>query len=166
MKRTVIIITILFFLAGCGSSDKRSEIEIAIYKAVDAAVENDVDQFMTFIDYDYLDGEERIKPDIQEKVENYLNRFRVISINILNIKTVQSDNDTAEVVAEINFSHGLGKMLSKVFRSYGESYRFHLDMVRRSRGWAVKQAKWEWMSLEDLYPESLKVLRELFPDAL
>ena len=158
------IFTIIQVLStGCGSSDKRSEIEIAIYKAVDSATNNDVEEFMKFIDYDYLDSEERTKPDISEKVESYLNRFRVISINILNIKTVQSDNDTAEVVVEINFSHGLGKMLSKVIRSYGESYRFRMDMTRRVRGWVVKHAEWEWMSIEELYPESIKVLRELFP---
>ncbi len=160
----IISIIFLLILPGCGSSDKRSEIEAAIYKAVDTATDNDVEEFMRFIDFDYLDAEERTKADIREKVENYLSRFRVISINILNIKTVKSINDKAEVITELNFSHGLGKMLSKIIRSAGESYRFRLKMIRRARGWVVKQAEWEWISIEELYPESLKVLRKLFPE--
>jgi len=159
-----IIISSLFFLTGCSSSDKRSDIEIAIYNAADAATNSDVEKFMRFIDFDYLDERERTKDIIREKVENYLNRFRVISINILNIKTVKNVNDKAEVITEINFSHGLGKMLSKIIRSAGESYRFRLNVIKKARGWVVKKAEWEWISIDELYPESLKVLRELFPD--
>ncbi len=160
-----IIFIVFFSLTGCGSSEKKSEIEIAIYNAVDAATANDVDLFLSFIDNDYLDEEERTKSDIRVKVENYLNRFKVISINILNIKTVNKDNENADVIAEINFSHGLGKMISKIIKSTGETYRFSLRMYRSSNGWVVNSAQWDWMSLEELYPESIKVLRDLFPDA-
>jgi len=164
MHKAIPLLLILFLSISCGSGDERSEIEVAIYDAVEAAKENDVDGFMGFIDFEYMDREERTKKDIRKKVEGYLNRFRVIAVNILNIRTVKKDNDNADVVAEVNFSHGLGKMLSKVIRSYGESYRFRMDMIKRARGWVVTRAEWEWMSLEDLYPESIKVLRELFPD--
>jgi len=165
MKKGIFLIPLLFFLvAGCGGVDQRSEIEVAVYDAVEAAKDNDADGFMRFIDFEYLDREERTKEDIREKVEGYLNRFRLIAINILNIRTVKKSNDNADVVAEVNFSHGLGKMLSKVIRSYGESYRFRLELTKRARGWVVQRAEWEWMSLEELYPESIKVLRELFPD--
>ncbi len=164
MNRTVIILTLLFFLAGCGSSDKRSEIGEIIYSAVSAAEERDVEKFMKIISIEYLDDEERTKADIREKVKTYLNRFRGISVNILNIKTVNKSMTSAEVITEISFSSGIGKMFSKMVRSYGETYRFNLKMVEKIEKWEVIDARWEWMSLEDLYPESLKVLRELFPN--
>ena len=154
----------IFVFLSCSTSSGRSDVEELIYSAVSAAEERDVEKFMKIISIEYLDEEERTKADIREKVKTYLNRFRGISVNILNIKTVEKGNDNEVVITEINFSHGLGKMLSKVIRSYGESYRFRLDMTRRARGWVVKQAEWEWMSIEELYPESIKVLRELFPN--
>ncbi|MEN8154477.1 MAG: hypothetical protein ABFR75_10685, partial [Acidobacteriota bacterium] len=89
--------------------------------------------------------------------------FRVISVNILNIETVNNTVDSADVIAEISFSSGIGKVLSKIANSYGEVYRFSILMSRQGREWVVKNAKWEWMSLSDIYPESLKVLKELFP---
>jgi len=159
---SISVISLVIFTS-CGPGDKKTEIEIAIHKAVDAAAANDVEEFMTFIDYDYLDPEERTKQDIREKVDAHLNRFRVIAINILNIKTVEKTNDSATVIVEVNFSHGLGRMLTKIIRSAGESYRFHLQMTRRGKGWVTAAAEWEWMSIEDLYPESIRVLRELFP---
>ncbi len=164
MNRTVIILTLLFFLAGCGSSDKRSDVEVAIYIAVDAVFEKDINKFMKIVSEDYYDNGERTKTDIREKVEIYLNRFRGISVNILNIKTVKKDNENAEVVMEVNFSSGIGKMLSKIVRSYGETYRFNIKMVRKRDKWEVIDARWEWVSIDELYPESLKVLRELFPN--
>ena len=163
--KTISLFSIVLAIStGCGSGEKRSDIDKAIYEAVDAVVDNDVEKFMKFIDINYLDSEERTKQDIREKVETYLNRFRVIAINILNIKSVKKDNENADDFAEINFSHGFGKMLSKVIRSTGESYRFTLNMKRNDYGWVVINAEWNWMSIEELYPESIKVLRELFPD--
>ena len=164
MNRTVIILTLLFFLAGCGSSDKRSDVEKVIYSAVSAVEDRDVEKFMKIISIEYLDEAERTKPEIEEKIRTYLNRFRSISVNVLDIKTVTKNMDSAEIITEISFSSGLGKVFQKIVNSYGEVYRFKILMSRRSKGWVVKGAEWSWVSIDELYPESLKVLRELFPN--
>ena len=148
----------------CNTSSGRSEIEEIIYSAVSAAEDRDVEKFMKIISFEYLDEEERTREDIEEKVKTYLNRFRGISVNILNIKTVNKSMNSAEVITEISFSSGIGKIFSKIVNSYGEVYRFNISMTRRSKTWVVKSAEWSWMSIDELYPESLKVLRELFPN--
>ncbi len=148
----------------CSTSSGRSEIEEIIYSAVSAAEEKDVEKFMKIISIEYLDEEERTKADIREKVKTYLNRFRGISVNILNIKTVNKSMTSAEVITEISFSSGIGKIFSKIVNSYGEVYRFNISMSLISKSWVVRRADWSWMSIDELYPESLKVLRELFPN--
>jgi len=154
----------ILVLLSCSTSSGRSEIEETIYSAVSAAEERDVGKFMKIISIEYLDDEERTKADIGKKIETYLNRFRGISVNILNIRTVNESMNSAEVITEISFSRGLGKIFSKIVNSYGEVYRFNISMSHRSKNWVVKSAEWNWMSIDELFPESIKVLRELFPN--
>ncbi|MEN8223626.1 MAG: hypothetical protein ABFR36_10280, partial [Acidobacteriota bacterium] len=130
MKNFVLFLILISVFICCNSSSGRSEIEETIYSAVSAAEERDVKKFMKFISIDYLDADERTREDIEEKVKTYVNRFRVISVNILNIETVNNTVDSADVIAEISFSSGLGKVLSKIANSYGEVYRFSILMSR------------------------------------
>ena len=164
MRKHLIIILFLTILISCGTSSGRSEIEETIYNTASAAEKRDVEEFMKIISKDYLDREERTRDDIEEKIKKYFNRFRGISVNILNVRTVNKGVNDAEIITEISFSSGIGKVFSKIFSSYGEVYRFYLLMLHMNKRWVVKSAEWEWMSLDEIYPESLKVLRELFPD--
>lgn len=164
MKIYITILVISLIFVNCNTSSGRSDVEEVIYSAVSAAEEKDVGKFMKIISIEYMDDEERTKSDIREKIETYLNRFRGISVNILNIKTVKKSMSSAEVITEISFSSGIGKIFSKIVNSYGEVYRFNVLMSRGSKSWVVTSADWSWMSLDEIYPESLKVLRELFPN--
>lgn len=164
MKKYLILLIMISIFICCNTSSGRSEIEETIYSAISAAEERDVEKFMKIISIEYLDKEERTKSDIREKIEIYLNRFRGIAVNILNIKTVNESMNSAEVITEISFSSGINKIFSKIVNSYGEVYRFNISMSRKSKNWVVKSAEWSWMSIDELYPESLKVLRELFPN--
>lgn len=164
MRKHLIILLFITILISCGTSSGRSEIEETIYNAASVAEKRDVEEFMKIISKDYLDREERTRADIEEKIRKYFNRFKGISVNILNVRTVNKGVNDAEVITEISFSSGIGKVFSKVFSSYGEVYRFYISMLYLSERWVVKNAEWEWMSIDEIYPESLKVLRELFPD--
>ena len=70
----------------------------------------------------------------------------------------------AKVVVEISVSSGIGKVFRKIITSYGETYRFHVSFSFNQKKWLIKDAVWEWVSIDELYPESLKVMKKLFPN--
>ena len=117
MRKHLIILLFLTILISCGTSSGRSEIEETIYNTASAAEKRDVEEFMKIISKDYLDREERTRDDIEEKIKKYFNRFRGISVNILNVRTVNKGVNDAEIITEISFSSGIGKVFSKIFSS-------------------------------------------------
>jgi hypothetical protein len=61
-------------------------------------------------------------------------------------------------------SHGAAEVLRKLIRFTGEYYRFRIDL--RKTGpveWRFVYAEWESIGLDGLFPESLEILRKLFP---
>jgi len=68
------------------------------------------------------------------------------------------------VRAEAALSSGAAEVFRKLFRSFGELYRFDLTMKRAGDDWKVVFAGWRSLSPEELSPGALTILRKLFPD--
>jgi hypothetical protein len=79
------------------------------------------------------------------------------------IREIRADA-TASLECEIVLSHGAAEVLRKLIRVAGEYYRFRVDVRRTDRGeWRFTSAAWEGIGITELFPESLSILRELFP---
>ena len=53
--------------------------------------------------------------------------------------------------------------MRKIIRFAGDFYRFKLELRKTPVGWRISRAEWEYLELNGLFPESLPVLKKIFP---
>ena len=98
-------------------------------------------------------------------VTDYLDRYRGIVIHLLGARIGDVGPDgRASVECEVSLSHGAAEVLRKLIRYTGEYYRFRIDLRKNERGeWRLTYAEWQSIGLAELFPESLDILKKLFP---
>jgi hypothetical protein len=159
----IFIISLLFFQ--CGKSEEELIID-AVELMGDYAEERNIDGVLGFISTDYSDDEERIYEDIVELLNKYFDRYRGIAVNILATKIIKIDTTRAEIETELALSSGASKLFRKAVRYSGECYRFNLSLVKEEKKWRCKYARWVVIPIEELFPESIKIIKKLFPTIL
>ncbi len=61
-------------------------------------------------------------------------------------------------------SSGAAEVLRKLVRFAGEYYRIELRLRRTDpKRWEIVYAGWEAVPITDLFPESLNILKKIFP---
>lgn len=157
------LLFLIISIVSCGGRSTEGEIELLINEIISEGEDRNMEGVLKFISEDYNDNEGRSKSDIRDLLHSYLNRFRGIVINLLNFRITENSAKEAKVTAEISLSSGIGRAFRKLVRSYGETYRFILELKREGRNWKIMKVSWSYIPIEELYPESLKVLKDLFP---
>jgi hypothetical protein len=159
-----IILAVILALS-CGAPTEESRIRALVKDAAARAEKRDVAGLMRLFAADYRDFQGRDTAGTERLVGDYLGRYRSVIIHPLGIRIGAVDADgTASLECEIVLSHGAAEVLRKLIRVVGEYYRFRMDVRRTGPGeWRFTSAAWESIGLEELFPESLRVLRELFP---
>ncbi len=159
-----------FFVVGilapaCGGPSEEDHIREVIEKAAARAEKRDVEGLMRFLAADYEDGEGRDREATARLVAGYLDRYRGVVVHVLGARVGEIAPDgRAPVEFEIALSHGAAEMLRKLIRWSGATYRFEADLRKDERGeWRLVYADWDEIPLAGLFPESLAVLKELFP---
>jgi hypothetical protein len=71
----------------------------------------------------------------------------------------------AEIEIEVALSSGAAKIFRKAVRYAGQFYRFNIKLEKEEETWKCKTASWKYITLEELFPESFKILKKLFPNA-
>jgi hypothetical protein len=112
---------------------------------------------------DFYDVEDRSKKEIEELLIKYYERHTGIVIHILGTQFLNIGNDQAEVQTEVSISSGAAKFFRKIVKYYGETYRFTLNLKKINQEWKIHYAEWRYISLEELFPESFKILKKIFP---
>ena len=159
----LLALSLLFF--HCGKSEEELIVE-AVNQTGDYAEERDIAGVLSFISTDYTDDEERTYDDIEKLITEYFDRYRGIVVNVLATKIIKIETPQAEIETELALSSGAAKLFRKAVRYSGQFYRFNLTLVKEGERWRCKYAYWEVIPLEELLPESLKLLRALFPNIL
>jgi hypothetical protein len=159
----VMLLAIPCLLCRCrGKTDK--EIIATLIDDMAARVEKkDTAGLLAHLADGYLDFEGRDRARTAAMVEEYFSRTRGIKIKLLASRITMGEDGTARAEIDVSFFSGVAAALRKAVGFSGENYRF--SCVFRKKGkWLVNEAGWEYIPLESLFPESLKMLRELFPD--
>jgi hypothetical protein len=154
-----------FFPSACGAPSEETRIKEFLKKSVAKAEAKQIGALMESFSPEYSDFEGRDKADTERLIVDYLGRFRGIVIHLLSARVDGPGPDgRAAVECEMSFSHGAAEVLRKLIRYTGEFYRFRFDLNKTGDGeWRFAYADWQSVSLTDLFPESLKILKELFP---
>jgi hypothetical protein len=162
VRLALLLLIPVLFLSCQGKSDK--EIIAAMFDDMAARVENkDTAGLIAHLAADYSDFAGRDREQTRAMAEEYFRRYRGIKIKMLSSRIAMGQGGGATAEIDVSLYSGIGAALRKAVGFSGENYRVSC-VLRREGEWRVSQASWESVTLEGLFPESLKVLREIFPD--
>jgi hypothetical protein len=111
----------------------------------------------------YADFEGRDRAATQAMAEDYFKRYRGIKAKVLSSRIAMGEGGTATAEIDVAFYSGVASALRKAVGFSTDNYRVSCTF-RKEKTWQVAGARWEYVPVDGLFPESLKILRELFPD--
>ncbi len=149
----------------CSRPSDEAVIRGLLSDAAARAEKRDMAGLMELFAPDYRDFQGRDRDGAQRLVSGYLEHFRGIVIHLLGTRVGPIGPDgTASVEFEVALSHGAAEALRRLVRYAAECYHFRVDLRRFGPGaWRLTYAEWESVDGTGLFPESLEVLRKLFP---
>lgn len=159
------VAAVSFLPTSCGTPSEEARIRAFLKGSVALAEKREVRALMGLFAPEYEDFEGRDIEGTVRLITDYLDGFRGVVIHLLGARvgTVGQDG-RASVECEVSLSHGAAEVLRKLIRYSGEYYHFRFDLVRSDQGeWRYAYAEWRSIGLVDLFPESLEILRKLFP---
>jgi hypothetical protein len=156
----------LLVAGGCSfSCHKKSESEIIAALVADMATsaeKRDAEGLIVHLASDYRDFNGRDREQTAAMVEEYFSRFRGIVIHVLASRIVVESPRRASLETDVSLSSGAAQAFRRLIRFSGENYRFSCRLRKENR-WLITESRWEYVAFDGLFPESLKILRELFP---
>jgi len=153
----------LWAFISCQKKTDREIIASVIAKMAFQVEKKDVAGLIAHLADNYSDFEGRDRAQTAAMVEEYLSRYRGIVIKVLASRIELRSAQSAEVEADVAFYSGAASAFRKLIGFSGESYRFKFTM-QKNREWKIRTGQWEFIPLSGLFPESLRILQELFPD--
>ena len=151
-------------LTDCGRLPEEERVRQSVESLTAGLEKRGLARVMDFVSRSYLDFEGRDRQGLSLLIEEYFRRYRGIVIHVLAMRVEVSGPEASAVVeGDVVLSSGAAEVLRKAFRFLGEYYRFRLEMDKDSGSWLVRYAEWREQAAADLFPESLPVLRKLFP---
>jgi len=153
------------FAVACGTPSDEARIRGLLKEAVALAEHKDTQGFRGLFAPDYADFEGRDVDGTLRLITEYLDTYKGVVVHLLGARVgdIQSEG-RASVECEVSLSHGAAEVLRKLIRYTGEYYRFEIEVRKTGSGeWRFAQAEWQSIGPADLFPESLEILKKLFP---
>jgi hypothetical protein len=159
----VLLILVSWLLVSCRQKTETEIIADLMADTTARAEKKDTAGLIACLASDYRDFEGRDRAQTTAMVEEYFSRYRGIVIHVLASRILIANARNATVETDVSLSSGVAQAFRKLVQFSGENYRFKFSLRKDGR-WLITEAKWEYVALESLFPESLKILRELFPN--
>ena len=126
------------------------------------AEKKDIDSLMMDLASDYSDFEGRDKWEAKELIDGYFQQYRGIVVHMLSTRVEEINPPEAFVQSEVALSSGAAKVFRKLVRFSTENYRLSIKLVKRDEKWQIYHAEWRYVTLDELYPESLTLFNKIF----
>ena len=168
-KRIALRLTAIALISTCllHFCEKGKSDEDLILKLVESFEKLIEDQYtaslLDLLTDEFQDMEERSKPDMEEVLNQYFEAYSGIVVNVLGTHFNELKPFEAEIQTDVSLSHGAAKMFRKIVPYSGQTYRFTIRLKKINRQWKVSYAEWRYVYIEELFPESIKILKKLFP---
>ena len=147
----------------CRSKTEREIVAAMIAKMATQVEKKDAAGLIANLAESYSDFEGRDRAKTAAMVEEYFSRYRGIVVKVLASRIELRSALNAEVETDVAFYSGAASAFKKLIGFSGENYRFGFTM-QKTGAWTIQTARWEYIPLSGLFPESLQILRELFPN--
>lgn len=158
----IYFIFLAFFFISCGQKTDEDIILEFMGRISRYAEKKDIDSIMMNLAYDYSDFEGRDKWEAKEMIDGYFNQYRGIVIHVLSTRIEEINLPEAFVQSEVVLSSGAAKVFRKLVRFSTENYRLNITLIKRDERWHIQYAEWKYVSLDELYPESLTIFNKIF----
>jgi hypothetical protein len=159
-----LLILFVFSIFSCGEkSDKMFILEL-MDKAGQFIEQRDAEGLMLLIADDYLDFHGRSKRETEDMVKQYFLDYQGIVTHVLSTKIDEITLREATIRTDILVSSGGAQLFRKLVKFAGDYYRVTAKLVKRDENWLLQYAEWEYISLDTLFPESVTILKKIFPN--
>jgi hypothetical protein len=160
-----VLAAVVLSVLACGKPSDESAIRALLEESVARAEKKDPGGLMEFFAADYVDFQGRDRAGTLRLITDYLDRYRGVVIHLLGVRVGAVGPDgRASIDCEVSLSHGAAEVLRRLIRYTGEYYRFRFDLRKTGPAeWRFTFAEWQSIGLGELFPESLDVLKKLFP---
>jgi hypothetical protein len=165
IRTRIIIISILFlafFFISCIQKTDEDLILEFMERISRYAEKKDIDSIMVNLAYDYSDFEGRDKWEAKGMINGYFKQYRGIVIHVLSTRIEEISLPEAFVQSEVALSSGAAKVFRKLVRFSTENYRLTFKLIKRDERWQIQHAEWKYVTLDELYPESLTIFNKIF----
>ncbi|MGD8536908.1 MAG: nuclear transport factor 2 family protein [Candidatus Aminicenantes bacterium] len=156
-----LMLTILFFSSCVKKTDEDLILEF-MERIGKYAEKKDIDSIMMNLAYDYSDFEGRDKWEAKEFIDGYFKQYRGIVIHVLSTRIEEINLPEAFVQSEVALSSGAARVFRKLVRFSTENYRLTLKLIKKDERWQILHAEWKYVTLDELYPESLTIFNKIF----
>jgi hypothetical protein len=157
-------IFLAFFMPCCKEKTDEDLIMEMMEDVGEHAEKKDMPSIMINLADDYQDFEDRGKKETQDLINKYFESYRGIAINVLSTRIEEIRSLEASIQTEVAFSSGAAKVFRKLVRYSTENYRLKIKLIKRDGRWQIQYAEWTYVTLKELFPESLSILKKIFPD--
>lgn len=154
---------VLWPLISCRKKTDKELIAVVIAKMAVQVEKKDAAGLIAHLADGYRDFEGRDRVQTTAMLEDYFSRYRGIVVKVLASRIELRSPQSAEVETDVAFYSGAASAFRKLIGFSGENYRLRFSMQKTS-DWTIHAAAWEYVPLSGLFPESLQILRELFPN--
>lgn len=166
LKRAGVLSFVIMASLSMVSCRAKTETEIIADLVAAMAVQaekRDAAGLVAHLTEDYQDGDGRDRFRTQAMAEEYFSRYRGIKIKLLSSRITMGVEQTAMAEIDVSFFSGVAAALRKAVGFSGENYRVSCVFFKEG-DWRIKEASWTYIPLHSLFPESLEILRDIFPD--
>ena len=124
----------------------------------------DIPSLMSLLSDDYTDDKGRDKIQTGSMVQTYFQEFRGIVIHSLGTRIDELEEGAARIRTDAAISSGAAKALRKLVPVSTDNYRFRIELIKEQDRWLIRYAEWKHIGAQELFPESLSILKKLFSD--
>jgi len=164
-KKTLLslfVFSLFFFIISCAAKTDEELIFELMGDIGDLAEKKEIECIMMNLTDDYTDFQGRNKSKTQDMIQQYFNQYRGIVIHVLSTQIDEINPPEALIRTEIAMSSGAAKVLRKLIKVSTDNYRLKMKLIKKDGKWQIQYAEWRYVSLDELFPESLSILKKIF----
>ena len=157
-------VVLVLALGSCGEKSEEDVI-LDLMEEVGEHVENKNSEILlTYFAEDYEDFQGRNKSQTRAMINQYFQDFHGIVSHVLSTQIDEVTSIEASIQTDVLLSSGGAKLFRKFVKYAGDCYRVKAQLVKREGLWQLQYAEWSYIGLEDLFPESVSILKKIFPN--
>jgi len=127
------------------------------------AEKKDLEAIMAYFSDDFSDFEGRNKTGLESLLAGYFSGRTGIVVHRLSSRIDALETGRASLQTEVALSSGGAEALRRLVRISPDNYRIKIELIKDGERWLIRSAEWSYVDLSELFPESLAILKKIFP---